>query len=85
MEKPLDFNTLTSEVGKRIIDQPEIPPQGYATDTVVTTELVPGESIVKLKRGTVGKFEVYSDEPARIGGTDQYPTPMHYMSMGMGF
>ena len=85
MEKPLDFNTLTSEVGKRIIDQPEIPPQGYATDTEVYTELVAGDSIVKLKRGTVGGFEVFSDEPARIGGTDKYPTPMHYMSMGMGF
>ena len=35
--------------------------------------------------GTFGKFEVFSDEAARIGGTDKYPSPMTYMAMGVGF
>jgi hypothetical protein len=38
-----------------------------------------------LKRGLAGRFEVFSDEGARIGGTDKYPTPMAYMAMGAGF
>jgi uncharacterized OsmC-like protein len=49
----------------------------------VYTEVVAGE--MHLKRGAVGKFEVFSDEAARIGGTDKFPSPMSYMAMGTGF
>jgi hypothetical protein len=83
MEKPLNGNTLPSEIGQRIIDKPELPPQGVSTDNEVYTEVVAGE--MHLKRGTVGKFEVFSDEAARIGGTDTYPSPMSYMAMAVGF
>ena len=38
-----------------------------------------------LKRGTMGKFEVFSDEHQRIGGTDRYPSPMTYLAMAIGF
>jgi len=74
---------LPSEVGQRVIDKPDLPPEGIATDSEVYTEIVVGEG--QLKRGTIGKFEVFSDEAARIGGTDQYPSPMSYMAMGTGF
>ena len=74
---------LPSEVGQRVIDKPELPPEGIATDSEVYTEIVIGEG--QLKRGTIGKFEVFSDEAARIGGTDKYPSPMSYMAMGTGF
>ena len=83
MDKPLDGFNLPSEVGQRIIDKPELPPQGVTTDSEVYTEFVIGEG--QLKRGTVGKFEVFSDEGAHIGGTDKHPTPMTYMAMGVGF
>ena len=83
MDKPLDGTTLPSQVGQRIIDKPELPPQGVTTDNDVYTEFLAGE--MHLKRGTSGKFEVYSDEAARIGGTDKYPSPMTYMAMGVGF
>lgn len=83
MEKPVDGNTLPEEIGSRIIDKPELPPQGVTTDNEVYTEVVAGE--MHLKRGTYDKFEVYSDEAARIGGTDKYPSPMTYMAMGVGF
>ena len=83
MEEPLDGTTLPSEVGQRIIDRPELPAQGVTTDNEVYTEFVAGE--MQLKRGTFGKFEVFSDEAARIGGTDRYPSPMTYLAMGVGF
>jgi hypothetical protein len=83
MEKPLDGSNLPSAVGQRIIDQPELPAQGVMTDNEVYTEVVAGE--MHLKRGVFGKFEVFSDEAARIGGTDKYPSPMSYMAMGVGF
>jgi hypothetical protein len=38
-----------------------------------------------LKRGTAGRFEVFSDEAARIGGTDKYPSPMNYLALAIGF
>jgi hypothetical protein len=83
MEKPLDGSNLPSEVGQRIIDKPELPAQGVQTDNEVYTEVVAGE--MHLKRGVFGKFVVFSDEAARIGGTDKYASPMAYMAMGVGF
>jgi hypothetical protein len=83
MDKPLDGTNLPSEVGQRIIDKPELPAQGVTTDNEVYTEVIAGE--MHLKRGTVGKFEVFSDEAQRIGGTDKYASPMSYMAMAVGF
>ena len=83
MKNPVDGMNLPSEVGQRVIDKPELPAEGIATDSEVYTEVVVGEG--QLKRGTIGKFEVFCDEAARIGGTDKYPSPMSYMAMGTGF
>ena len=83
MDKPLDGNKLPTEVGQRVIDKPELPPGGIQTDNEVYTEVVAGE--MHLKVGKYRHFEVYSDEAQRIGGTDKYPSPMTYMSMGVGF
>jgi hypothetical protein len=66
-----------------VIDKPELPPQGISTDSEVYTEFVMGAG--QLKRGTIGRFEVFSDEAARIGGTDKYPSPMSYLAMAVGF
>lgn len=83
MDKPLDGMNLTSEIGQRVIDKPELPPGGIATDSEVYTEVIEGS--MHLKRGTIGRFEVFCDEAERIGGTDKYPSPMSYMAMGTGF
>ena len=83
MDKPLDGMNLPSEIGQRVIDKPELPAQGHQHRLEVYTEIVAGE--MHLKRGTIGKFEVFCDEAARIGGTDKYPSPMSYMAMGVGF
>ena len=82
-KQPLDGMNLPSEVGQRVIDKPELPPEGITTDSEVYTEMVVGEG--QLKRGTIGRFEVFCDEAQRIGGTDKYPSPMSYMAMGTGF
>ena len=83
MEKPIDGFETSSEIGKRVIDQPELPSEGLATDSEVFTEVVEGQ--MQLKRGKVRHFEVFCDEQDRIGGTDKYPSPMSYMAMGTGF
>ena len=83
MAKPLGNEDLSDRVGERVIDQPELPPSGITNENNVHTEVVAGE--MHLKRGTMGKFEVFSDEHARIGGTDRYPSPMTYLAMAIGF
>jgi len=81
--KPLGNEDLSERVGERVIDKPELPAQGITNENDVLTEVVAGE--MQLKRGVAGNFEVYCDEPARIGGTDRYPSPMNYLAMAIGF
>jgi hypothetical protein len=81
METPVDGNASATEVGKRVIDKPELPTAGIYTDNEVYTEVVEAQ----LKRGTFDGFEVFSDESPRIGGTEKYPTPMTYLAMATGF
>ena len=83
MSKPLGNEDLSEKPGERIIDKPELPVDGVTNENDVTTETVPGE--MQLKVGRSGKFEVLCDEPARIGGTDRYPSPMAYLAMSIGF
>jgi hypothetical protein len=83
MTQPLGNEDLSEKVGERVIDKPELPSSGITNENDVYTETVAGE--VQLKRGTAGKFQVFCDEPARIGGTDQYPSPMNYLAMAIGF
>ena len=83
MEKPLDGNNLPSTVGDRVIDKPELPAGGISNENDVYTEVVAGE--MHLKRGSSGKFEVFTDEAPRLGGTDRYPSPMSYLAMAVGF
>ena len=83
MTKPLGNEDLSDKLGERVIDQPELPPGGITNENDVHTEVVAGE--MHLKRGTMGKFAVFSDEHGRIGGTDRYPSPMTYLAMAIGF
>ncbi|MCC7486429.1 MAG: hypothetical protein IT529_15760 [Burkholderiales bacterium] len=83
MTKPLGSEDLSDKPGERVIDKPELPAQGITNENDATTETVSGQ--LQLKVGRAGKFEVYCDEPARIGGTDRYPSPMSYLAMSIGF
>ena len=83
MERPIEGRSTSHVPGERIIDKPELPAQGVATDSEVFTEVVLGST--QLKRGTVEDYEVFCDESPRIGGEGKYPSPMSYMAMGTGF
>lgn len=83
MTKPLGNENLSDKPGERVIDKPELPAAGITNENEAVTEVMAGE--MQLKRGTSGKFEVFCDEPARIGGTDRYPSPMTYLAMAIGF
>jgi hypothetical protein len=83
MTKPLGNEDLSEKPGERVIDKPELPAGGITNENEAYTEVVAGE--LQLKRGKVGRFEVYCDEPARIGGTDRYPSPMGYLALSIGF
>lgn len=82
-EKPLDPRLDSAEPGKRSIDKPELPPQGYAFTMAADTETL--EEKGQLKVGRHRHFEVFCDEPPRIGGEDAYPQPLCYIAMGVGF
>ena len=82
-EKPLTFLDQSSKPGERVTDKPELPPQGLAMHMVADLETIEGE--VHVKRGTSRGFEIFSDEPPHIGGTNRYPPPMSYLAMGIGF
>jgi hypothetical protein len=83
VESPIEGRSTSHVPGERIIDKPELPAQGVATDSEVFTEVVLGST--QLKRGTVEDYEVFCDESPRIGGEGKYPSPMSYMAMGTGF
>ena len=83
MAKPLGNEDLSDKPGERVIDQPELPAAGITNENEAVTEVIAGQ--MQLKRGTSGKYEVFCDEPARIGGTDRYPSPMTYLAMAIGF
>ena len=63
---------------------------------VLGTELPPGvtkrtvavdcEHVEKmLHRGERDQFVMLSDEPPRMGGEDNYPSPLTYITAGIGF
>ncbi len=80
---PLGNADLSDKPGERVIDKPELPAAGITNENDLICETVEGQ--LQLKHSCSGKFEVWCDEPARIGGTDQYPSPMTYLAMSIGF
>lgn len=82
MEKPIVTTELSAVLGERLIDKPELPPQGTVSYQWAETEWS-GDGQIKV--GRKEKFEVFCDEPPRIGGQDRYPQPLTYICMGVGF
>ena len=56
-----------------------------AVDHTITavTEFLPGKD--PLKAGTFGSHVVYSDEPPTVGGNDEWPPPLGYAALAVGF
>lgn len=82
-DQPLKFSEQSSKPGERVTDKPELPPQGFAMNLVAEAESIEGE--VHLKLGRARGFEIQSDEPALIGGSNRFPPPMAYLALGIGF
>ncbi|MBI3126484.1 MAG: hypothetical protein HYZ11_02635 [Candidatus Tectomicrobia bacterium] len=82
-DKPLNPFEQSTAPGERITDKPELPRQGFAMHLEADTETIEGETHLKLGRSR--GFEVYSDEPPHIGGTNRFAPPMSYLAMGIGF
>ncbi len=82
-EEPLNFLQQSTKPGERITDKPELPPQGFAMHMTAEVESIEGE--VHLKVGHARGFEVFSDEPPHIGGSNRFPPPMSYLALGIGF
>jgi hypothetical protein len=82
-EQPTTAADQSIVPGERIIDKPELPPQGYGNTIVAEIETLEGKG--QLKVGRSGGFEVFSDEPARLGGDGEYPQPLSYFALGVGF
>ena len=82
-DEPLLHRDMPTKPGERPIDKPELPSQGYVFTMVADTETVEGKG--QLKSGTHRHFEIFCDEPERLGGEDAYPQPLCYIAMGVGF
>ena len=83
MEAPLDHMAESPAPGQRPIDKPDLPAQGFVLTIAADAETIEGK--LHLRRGRYGKFEVLCDEPEMMGGEDSYPTPLGYISLGVGF
>lgn len=81
-QKPLRAREMPTTPGERVIDKPELPPQGFIINQYAECEAGEGGM---LKVGRHRHFEIFCDEPADIGGNDQYPQPLTYICAGVGF
>lgn len=83
MDKPINSRDMSSTLGERSIDRPDLPPEGTVSTLVADTETTVDDSLIKV--GRYRHFEVFSDELPRSGGTDLHPQPLTYICMGIGF
>ena len=70
-------------VGQRLIDKPDLPSEGMLRTHAAEVETVPGKG--QLKMGRARQFTIFCDEPSRIGGNDEFPNPLAYLNMAVGF
>jgi hypothetical protein len=81
-EKPLKAREMPHTPGERVIDKPELPPQGLLINQYAECEAEAGGM---LKVGRHRHFEILCDEPADLGGHDTHPQPLTYICAGVGF
>ena len=75
LEKQMhEIERLRGELGALPADQP----------TVTTRAVAKIVEDVHLE-GRMGKFTVHSDEPLSRGGTEQGPSPLQYLMVGVAF
>jgi hypothetical protein len=61
----------------------DLKPRAVDHTITATTEFLPTSD--PLKQGTYGTHVVYSDEPATVGGNNEFPPPLGYAALAIGF
>lgn len=69
--------------GTGFVRAPETGPDGMTFTVGARASTMPGEYM--LRAGWFGEHEVHCDEPESIGGQDEYPPPLGYMGLALGF
>ena len=69
--------------GTGILGEPKVGPDGMTITVGARASTLPGEYMLRV--GWCGEHEVYCDEPESIGGQDEYPPPLGYMGLSLGF
>ena len=68
-----------------LLDGKPINSCAYIARAAAGREIETIEGKGQLKVGRSGGFEVFSDEPPRLGGDGEYPQPLNYFALGVGF
>ena len=61
----------------------DLKPRAVDHTITATTEFLPSQD--PLKRGTYGTHMVYADEPPTVGGNNEWPPPLGYAALAIGF
>lgn len=69
--------------GTGFVVEPQMGADGMTFTMGSRASTIPGEYMLRV--GWFGEHEVYCDEPQSIGGQDEYPPPLGYMGMALGF
>ena len=81
-DEPILTTEQSTVPGEWPIGQPEFSPGGTISCQWAETQWS-GDGQIKV--GRKDKFEIFCDEPPRIGGQGRYPQPLTYICMGVGF
>ncbi|MGH9102488.1 MAG: hypothetical protein ACRDYD_05825 [Acidimicrobiales bacterium] len=64
----------------------EGPEAGRTFGKVARVRIIHGQlKVADVDSDTGKRFEIYCDEPPRIGGDDEHPQPLHYLAAAIGF
>ena len=66
-----------------LLQDGDLKPRAVDHTITAVTEFVPDKDPLKI--GTFGTHLVYSDEPPTVGGNDEWPPPLGYAALAVGF
>ena len=66
-----------------LIQGSDLKPRAVDHTITATCSTIVGEHALKV--GRYGEHEVYSDEPPTVGGRNEWPPPLGYAALAIGF
>ena len=63
-----------------LAELPDIPPASLRTMSIEVESLGKQQKVGRFRH-----FEIYCDEPPRLGGDDEHPQPLTYLVAGVAF